>query len=87
MMVLDGLNSTLDAINDVVLARTLQHTKENKITVITITQRPALLQSVDNICCWSTERSLCSVSGRACPKKLSQHRLSIKGRSFGQQIP
>ena len=44
MVVLDEPNSNLDAAGDVALARALQHAKEQKITVITITQRPALLQ-------------------------------------------
>jgi ATP-binding cassette subfamily C protein len=49
MIVLDEPNSNLDATGDAALARALAHAKENRITVITITQRPALLRSVDKI--------------------------------------
>ncbi len=49
LVVLDEPNSNLDATGDTALARALEHAKNNKITVITITQRAALLQSVDKI--------------------------------------
>lgn len=49
MIVLDEPNSNLDAAGDAALARALRHAKENRITVIVITQRPALLRHVDKI--------------------------------------
>lgn len=49
MVVLDEPNSNLDSAGDAALARALAHAKREKITVITITQRPALLRSVDKI--------------------------------------
>ena len=49
MVVLDEPNSNLDSAGDAALARALSHAKENRITVITITQRPSLLRSVDKI--------------------------------------
>jgi ATP-binding cassette subfamily C protein len=49
LVVLDEPNSNLDSAGDTALVRALQHAKEQKITVITITQRPALLNSVDKI--------------------------------------
>ena len=49
MVVLDEPNSNLDSAGDTALARALAHAKENRITVITITQRPSLLRSVDKI--------------------------------------
>ncbi len=49
MVVLDEPNSNLDSAGDAALARALAHAKQEKITVITITQRPALLRSVDKI--------------------------------------
>ena len=49
MVVLDEPNSNLDSAGDAALARALAHAKENRITVITITQRPSLLRSVDKI--------------------------------------
>jgi ATP-binding cassette subfamily C protein len=47
MVILDEPNSNLDSAGDAALARALEHAKREKITVITITQRPALLRSVD----------------------------------------
>lgn len=49
MVILDEPNSNLDSSGDAALARALEHAKREKITVITITQRPALLRSVDKI--------------------------------------
>jgi ATP-binding cassette subfamily C protein len=49
MVVLDEPNSNLDSAGDAALARALAHAKQHRITVITITQRPSLLQCVDKI--------------------------------------
>lgn len=49
LVVLDEPNSNLDNAGDAALLRALQHAKENRITVATITQRPALLNNVDKI--------------------------------------
>ena len=49
LVVLDEPNSNLDNAGDAALLRALQHAKESGITVATITQRPALLNSVDKI--------------------------------------
>ena len=49
MVVLDEPNSNLDSAGEAALARALEHAKREKITVITITQRPSLLRSVDKI--------------------------------------
>ncbi len=48
-VVLDEPNSNLDHAGDAALLRALQRAKEQRITVVTITQRPALLSSVDKI--------------------------------------
>ncbi|WP_244631261.1 type I secretion system permease/ATPase [Aureimonas sp. ME7] len=48
-VVLDEPNSNLDSAGDAALGRALAHAKSQRITVVTITQRPALLQSVDKI--------------------------------------
>ena len=48
-MVLDEPNSNLDSSGDAALLRALRHAKQQKITMITITQRPALLAHVDKI--------------------------------------
>jgi ATP-binding cassette subfamily C protein len=49
LMVLDEPNSNLDANGERALAKALLRAKEKKITVVTITQRAALLRSVDKI--------------------------------------
>ena len=49
LVVLDEPNSNLDSQGEAALARALKHAKEQNITVVTITQRPALLNCVDKI--------------------------------------
>lgn len=49
LVVLDEPNSNLDSSGDAALLRALHHAKQQKITVVTITQRPALLAHVDKI--------------------------------------
>ncbi|WP_246810442.1 type I secretion system permease/ATPase [Ensifer sp. ENS08] len=49
MVVLDEPNSNLDTAGEAALTRALTHAKREKITVVTITQRPALLNSVDKV--------------------------------------
>ncbi|QRY64890.1 type I secretion system permease/ATPase (plasmid) [Ensifer sp. PDNC004] len=49
MVVLDEPNSNLDTAGEAALTRALSHAKREKITVVTITQRPALLNSVDKV--------------------------------------
>ena len=48
-MVLDEPNSNLDANGERALSKALLRAKERGITVVTITQRAALLRSVDKI--------------------------------------
>lgn len=48
-MVLDEPNSNLDANGERALAKALIRAKEKQMTVVTITQRAALLRSVDKI--------------------------------------
>src|SRR5690606_19888855 len=48
-VVLDEPNSNLDSAGDMALMRALGHAKKNNITVVTITQRPSLLQQVDKV--------------------------------------
>ncbi|WEX77128.1 type I secretion system permease/ATPase [Sinorhizobium numidicum] len=48
-VVLDEPNSNLDSNGEAALARALLHAKNQGITTVTITQRPALLQCVDKI--------------------------------------
>ncbi len=49
LVVLDEPNSNLDAPGELALAKALSRAKKRNITVIAITQRPALLQSADKI--------------------------------------
>ncbi len=49
MVVLDEPNSNLDVAGDKALARAIAQAKENKITVVVITQKPTLLNVVDKI--------------------------------------
>ncbi len=86
LVVLDEPNSNLDSAGDVALMRALQHAKEQKITMITITQRPALLSSVDKI--------LLLVNGTVALfgmrmdvlKALQARGIDIEGGSFGHQL-
>lgn len=48
-LVLDEPNSNLDVAGDSALARAVAHARREKITMVVITQKPALLQSVDKI--------------------------------------
>lgn len=49
LVVLDEPNSNLDTPGELALARALMRAKDRRITVVAITQRPALLRSVDKI--------------------------------------
>jgi ATP-binding cassette subfamily C protein len=49
LVVLDEPNSNLDSQGELALARALKHAKEENITVVTITQRPSLLNCVDKM--------------------------------------
>ncbi|WP_108395436.1 type I secretion system permease/ATPase [Devosia submarina] len=49
LVVLDEPNSNLDTQGETALAKAIMHAREQKITVVTITQRPALLRAVDKI--------------------------------------
>lgn len=86
MVVLDEPNSNLDGAGDAALLRALQHAKENRITVATITQRPALLNTVDKI--------LLVVNGTVALfgmrmevlKAIEARGISIENGSFGHQL-
>ena len=49
LVVLDEPNSNLDAPGEIALGKALGRAKDRSITVVAITQRPALLRSVDKI--------------------------------------
>ncbi|MCP1167243.1 type I secretion system permease/ATPase [Limimaricola litoreus] len=48
-VVLDEPNSNLDSAGDKALAQAIRHAKQNKITVVVVTQKPSLLTAVDKI--------------------------------------
>jgi ATP-binding cassette, subfamily C, bacterial len=87
LVVLDEPNSNLDNAGDIALVRALGHAKEQKITVVTITQRPALLKGVDKI--------LLLVNGTVALfgmridvlKALEVRGIHIEGGAFGHQLP
>jgi ATP-binding cassette subfamily C protein len=49
LVVLDEPNSNLDAAGEQALTATLQRAKERRVTVVVITQRPAVLNSMDRL--------------------------------------
>jgi ATP-binding cassette subfamily C protein len=49
VIVLDEPNSNLDAVGEQALGETMRRAKERGVTVVVITQRPALLSSVDRV--------------------------------------
>ena len=49
ILVLDEPNSNLDVAGDKALVKALEHAKANGITVVVITQKPALLSAVDKV--------------------------------------
>ena len=49
LVVLDEPNSNLDTAGDRALARAVEHARQNRITVVVITQKPALLELVDKV--------------------------------------
>ncbi len=49
LVVLDEPNSNLDTPGEQALARAFMRAKQREITIVAITQRPALLRSVDKI--------------------------------------
>jgi ATP-binding cassette subfamily C protein len=73
LVVLDEPNSNLDTAGDRALARAIEHARKNGITVVVITQKPALLGVVDkimllaqgNVALFGTrERVLAQLNGR-----------------------
>ncbi|EHK54154.1 type I secretion system permease/ATPase [Allomesorhizobium alhagi] len=86
MVVLDEPNSNLDSAGDTALARALQHAKANKITVITITQRPSILQNVDKILLLVNGTVALFGKRTDVVQALQSRGISIEGGSFGHQI-
>jgi ATP-binding cassette, subfamily C, type I secretion system permease/ATPase len=49
LVVLDEPNSNLDAAGEQALTDTLKRAKEQRVTIVVVTQRPTLLTSVDKV--------------------------------------
>lgn len=78
LVVLDEPNSNLDVGGDKALANSIEHAKQSDITVVVITQKPALLKSVDKIMLLANgtislfgarDMVLEQISGKLGPKK------------------
>jgi len=83
LVVLDEPNSNLDSAGDAALLRALQHAKENKITVITITQRPSLLDMVDKVLLLVNGTVALFGMRKDVLQALAARGVSIEGGSFG----
>ncbi|MGE3521135.1 MAG: type I secretion system permease/ATPase [Vicinamibacterales bacterium] len=80
LVVLDEPNSNLDAAGEQALTDTLKRAKEKKVTVIVVTQRPAVLHSVDKLLILRAGR----VEAFGPPGEIL-HRLVKPGRPSSQQ--
>ncbi|MDH4440097.1 MAG: type I secretion system permease/ATPase [Rhizobium sp.] len=85
-VVLDEPNSNLDTAGDIALMRALQHAKEQKITMITITQRPSLLQSVDKILLLVNGTVALFGTRTDVLKALQARGIDVEGGTFGHQM-
>lgn len=86
MVVLDEPNSNLDSAGDAALMRALQHAKEHKITMITITQRPALLSNVDKVLLLVNGTVALFGLRQDVLKALETRGIQIDNGSFGHQL-
>lgn len=86
LVVLDEPNSNLDGAGDAALLRALQHAKQQKITMITITQRPSLLTSVDKILLLVNGTVALFGMRTEVLKALEARGISIEGGAFGHQL-
>lgn len=86
LVVLDEPNSNLDQAGDAALQRALEHAKREKITVITITQRPALLQSVDKILLLVNGTVALFGARQDVIAALQARGISVEIGSFGHQL-
>lgn len=86
MVVLDEPNSNLDSAGDAALLRALQHAKDHKITMITITQRPSLLTNVDKVLLLVNGTVALFGMRQDVLKALETRGISIETGSFGHQL-
>jgi ATP-binding cassette subfamily C protein len=86
LVVLDEPNSNLDTAGEAALVRALQHAKEQKITMVTITQRPALLYNVDKILLLVNGTVALFGTRTDVLQAMSSRGINIEGGSFGHQL-
>lgn len=85
-VVLDEPNSNLDGAGDVALKRALKQAKDSGITVITITQRPELLQIVDKILLLVNGTVALFGMRQDVLQALQSRGISVESGSFGHQL-
>jgi ATP-binding cassette subfamily C protein len=83
LLVLDEPNSNLDVAGDKALAQAIAHAKENGITVVVITQKPALLSVVDKIMMLADGNIAMWGSRDEVLRQLAQHRDGGGGNGGG----
>nr|WP_245414337.1 type I secretion system permease/ATPase [Mycoplana dimorpha] len=86
LVVLDEPNSNLDQAGDAALLRALQHAKEQRITMITITQRPALLNSVDKVLLLVNGTVALFGKRQEVLQALEARGITVNSGSFGHQL-
>ncbi|MFC5387336.1 type I secretion system permease/ATPase [Aquamicrobium segne] len=86
MVILDEPNSNLDSAGDAALIRALEHARQQKITVATITQRPALLSGVDKILLLVNGTVALFGKRQEVLGALASRGISIEAGSFGHQL-
>lgn len=86
LVVLDEPNSNLDQAGDAALLQALEHAKRERITVITITQRPALLKNVDKILLLVNGTIALFGMRQDVLNALETRGVSVEIGSFGHQI-
>ena len=86
MVILDEPNSNLDSAGDAALMRALEHAKQHRITVATITQRPSLLASVDKVLLLVNGTVALFGRRQEVLNALASRGISIETGSFGHQL-
>nr|WP_117190446.1 type I secretion system permease/ATPase [Rhizobium terrae] len=86
MVVLDEPNSNLDKAGDAALLRALEHAREKRVTVVTVTQRPALLHTVDKILVLANGTIALFGKRMDVLKAIEARGIDINAGSFGHQI-
>lgn len=86
MVILDEPNSNLDSAGDGALMRALEHARQHKFTVATITQRPSLLASVDKVLLLVNGTVALFGRRQEVLNALAQRGINIESGSLGHQL-